>query len=218
MNDRHPDERTQFQVDRIAFFSDAVIAIAITLLILEIKIPPLGKTTTLKELPDHFSEHTKLSLLGMFICFLSIGNLWIRHHELYRHVRNYNNRLIKINLYFLMTIMLLPLSISFAFNEDNPAFLAISVFFTNLALCYLMYYWMVWDIFRSKNKFATMDDKKKLRDMKRQAWMPGLTFLCAAGLCFYGRIRWMLFFPLIPVVAWAIKRWGVKKAPQASSS
>ena len=38
--------RTQFQIDRIAFFGDAVIAIAITLLVLEIKIPPLGKDSS----------------------------------------------------------------------------------------------------------------------------------------------------------------------------
>jgi uncharacterized membrane protein len=38
-----PHSRTQFQIDRIAFFSDAVIAIALTLMILEIKIPELKR-------------------------------------------------------------------------------------------------------------------------------------------------------------------------------
>ena len=40
--------RTQFQIDRIAFFSDAVIAIALTLMILEIKIPEMGKDISLQ--------------------------------------------------------------------------------------------------------------------------------------------------------------------------
>ena len=120
---KEPEERLQFQVDRLAFFSDAVIAIAITLLILEVKITPLGVNTTWRDLPRHFSHQTGMSLLGMLICFLSIGNLWLLHHELFRHVNNYNKRLVKVNLYFLLSIMVLPLSISFGLDADNPHFL-----------------------------------------------------------------------------------------------
>ena len=40
--------RTQFQIDRIAFFSDAVIAIALTLMILEIKIPEMDRDMTIR--------------------------------------------------------------------------------------------------------------------------------------------------------------------------
>jgi uncharacterized membrane protein len=193
---KEPEERLQFQVDRLAFFSDAVIAIAITLLILEVKITPLGVKTTWSDLPQHFSHQTGMSLLGMLICFLSIGNLWLRHHELYRYVHNYNNRLVKINLYFLLTIMVLPLSISFGLDTNNPPFLAQGVFFLNLAFCYLSYYWML--RMTLKYKFA---DPPYSRKMKWQGLFPGLVFLAAAIVALLGLYRALWAFPVIALIA-----------------
>ena len=117
------NERRQFQVDRIAFFSDAVIAIAITLLILELKIPALGKQADWAYIRSHFGHHIITSLLALFLCFYSVGTLWIRHHELFQHIRNYSIRMIRVNLYLLLAIMFLPLSISLALEDNNPVFL-----------------------------------------------------------------------------------------------
>ena len=111
--------RTQFQIDRIAFFSDAVIAIAITLLVIEIKITPVGKNATLQTLITRYSGSTYQQIFNLFICFAAIGTLWIRHHEIFEFINNYNKALIKTNLYFLFSVTLLPLSISFA-EQDNP--------------------------------------------------------------------------------------------------
>lgn len=199
------EERVQFQVDRVAFFSDAVIAIAITLLILEIKIPPFGKQTTLKDLPRHFDTHTELSLLGMLVCFYFIGNLWIRHHELYQHVRNYNKQLVRTNLYFLLTIMIMPLSTSIAMDEDNPAFIAQAVFFFNMGLCYLAYYWLLWVIFHHKNQFSTLADKQKIRGMKWQTLGIALILVVIAVLAAFGYQRFFVFVAIIPV---ARRLWG----------
>src|ERR1700744_3530477 len=134
------EERAQFQVDRIAFFSDAVIAIAMTLLVLEVKIPPLGRDTRWGDLPRHVTMHTWASLLGMLICFFAIGNLWIRHHDLYRYVRNYNGRLVRMNLYFLLMIILLPLTTSFVMDADNPINITPPVVFLNQSAGYVLYF------------------------------------------------------------------------------
>lgn len=217
MENRHfeADERTQFQVDRIAFFSDAVIAIAITLLILEIKIPPLGAHTRLRDLPAHVSQHTALSLMGMAICFISIGNLWVLHHDLYQHVRNYNKRLVKYNLYFLLTIMLLPLSTSFTMEPDNPPFLTPSIFFLNLGLCYLTYFLMANVIFSPKHHFAVRPDKEKLNSMRRHTLAPAIVFTAASVVAFSGHYGLLYGFLAYPLVAKAWSYWERKKHPAA---
>ncbi|TDX01193.1 TMEM175 family protein [Dinghuibacter silviterrae] len=209
------DERTQFQVDRIAFFSDAVIAIAITLMILEIKIPPLGRKTTLAQLPEHFGAHTMMMLVGMLVCFLFIGNLWIRHHDLYRHVHNYNHKLVRTNLYFLLMVMLMPLSTSFAMEEDNPAFVAQPVFFINLGLCYLVYLWQLRIIFNPRNRFAELDERR-VRDMRWGVIVPAAMLLLMAVLSFLGEYRLFWAFLAVPVINFARKKWGRRFKIQAA--
>lgn len=95
------------ELDRIIFFSDAVFAIAITLLVLEIRIPTLARETAAEKLP-----HALLELLpkfmGFFISFWMIAVNWVFHHQMCRHLRRYSRALIMLNFLFLMWIAFLP--------------------------------------------------------------------------------------------------------------
>ena len=142
--------RTQFQIDRVAFFSDAVIAIAITLMVLEIKIPELGKNITFSQILKQYAESLVLHALALLIGFMTIGNLWMRHHELFEHITNYNKTLVKFNLYFLFTVTLLPITISFLFTANQPHQLQMVFYFLNLFLCSLSYSLILVVIFHKK--------------------------------------------------------------------
>ena len=131
-NPESTHSRTQFQIDRIAFFSDAVIAIAMTLMILEMKIPELGEHANIRQIIDKYEKSFILHGLALFMGYFSIGNLWMQHHKLFEHIIKYNDRLIRINLYFLFTVMLLPISISFLFSDNQPPYLKFLFYFTNL--------------------------------------------------------------------------------------
>jgi uncharacterized membrane protein len=97
-------------VERLVYFSDAVFAIAITLLALEIRLPELHEPTT-REL-----RLALLDLLPQFysfaISFWIIGVYWLAHHRIFRYIRAYDRRLMVINLLFLMWIVLIPFSAS----------------------------------------------------------------------------------------------------------
>jgi len=191
--------RTQFQIDRIAFFSDAVIAIAITLMVLEIKIPPLGRNATLKEIFSKYGADLYLHLLALLISYITIGNLWMRHHELYEHIINYNKRLIKVNLYFLLTIMVLPISISFMLERDNPQQIQSLVFFVNLFLCNLVYYLMLRVVFNSKNRFSSIEGTEEAAKSKRIAFNVMIMFLMVIIMAIF----WpKLFF--VPFIIWPL--------------
>src|SRR5918912_1164157 len=99
--DQGPDE---LGLERIVFFSDAVIAIAITLLALEIRLPEVHSG---EEIPAAL-----LSLwpryLGFVVSFLVVGSYWYAHHRVFRVVRRYDDTLIWLNILFLLCIAFVP--------------------------------------------------------------------------------------------------------------
>ena len=187
--DRDIHLRTQFQIDRIAFFSDAVIAIAITLLVLEIKIPSIGKNITWNKIAATYGNSIFQHLIALLICFATVGSLWIRHHELFEFISGYNKRLIKINLYFLFTVILLPLSISFNLDNGNPPVLRILVLIINVFLCNLLFYFMLFIISHKKNLFYSKSSEAKIIDLKRKTMITTITLLLVGLFCVVA-IKW----------------------------
>lgn len=109
-NDNHP--RQEFQVERLAFFSDAVFAIAITLLIIEFKIPHVTKTSTYQEVLHELGE-LKLHLFALLLSFFFIGVYWVRHHTLFKYIHNYNRQIVVANMASLLPVIFLPFTTSF---------------------------------------------------------------------------------------------------------
>lgn len=88
---------------RLEAFSDGVFAIAITLLILEIKVPAAGTgmlaAQLLRQWPSYFSFAAS---------FIFIGIMWINHHRLFTHIRKCDDLLLIFNLLLLMGITFVP--------------------------------------------------------------------------------------------------------------
>ena len=96
----YPLARSGFiEYDRVLFFTDAVFAIAITLLAIELKVP--------KAVNGNVSLDTR-GLVSFGISFVVIGLFWIGHHGIFRYIVAFDRPLISINLLFLGTIALLP--------------------------------------------------------------------------------------------------------------
>jgi uncharacterized membrane protein len=191
--------RTQFQIDRIAFFSDAVIAIALTLMLLEIKIPELGKQATLRDIFHIYGGSMFLHGLALFLAFWTIGNLWMRHHQLFENIVNYNERMIRINLCFLFTVMLLPISISFLFADNEPYSLKMLFYFTNLFLSSFTYSLLLSVVFNPKNKFYNLTDRKKINKIKENSYLGSAAFLVALILILLSRSWFWVGFLIIPL-------------------
>ena len=94
------------ETTRLEAFSDGVFAIAITLLILEIKVPSEPETR------DHGLWRALLerwpSYVGYVISFATIGIMWVNHHALFKYIRRVDRALLLANLLLLMTISFLP--------------------------------------------------------------------------------------------------------------
>jgi uncharacterized membrane protein len=90
-------------VDRLVMFSDAVYAIAITLLVLSLSVPNGPAKHLGKVLRD-----LRPQLLSYALSFVVIGRYWVAHHQMFRSLRRVDNTLLWINLALLGFVALLP--------------------------------------------------------------------------------------------------------------
>jgi uncharacterized membrane protein len=107
----HNELKKEFQLERMILFSDAVFAIAITLLVIEIKIPEVENPTD--RLLVQSLGHLVPKFVGFIISFLFIGLYWTIHHRMFGFVTSYDSILLRLNLFFLFFIALLPFSTGF---------------------------------------------------------------------------------------------------------
>jgi uncharacterized membrane protein len=90
--------------NRLESFSDGVIAVAITLLVLNIGVPGNGTGHSLiYELGRQWPEY-----VAYVISFLTIGIIWINHHAMISRLREADHTVLILNLLLLMTIGILP--------------------------------------------------------------------------------------------------------------
>ncbi len=94
-------------LERIVFFSDAVMAIAITLLAIDLRVPEIEPALAAAELPKQLSAIMP-NVLTFFISFIVIGIYWISHHRYFSYIKRYDTRLMLLNLMFLFFIACMP--------------------------------------------------------------------------------------------------------------
>jgi uncharacterized membrane protein len=90
--------------NRLESFSDGVIAVAITLLVLDIGVPQLGRRETLL----HALLHNWPHYAAYVVSFLTIGIIWINHHAMISRLARADQSILILNLLLLMSIVLLP--------------------------------------------------------------------------------------------------------------
>ncbi len=98
---------TALSLERLLFFSDAVLAIAITLLAMDLKLPETVLAKDSAELGHHLLELGG-KFLSFFISFAVIGLSWLSHHRLFAYIRRYTPTLLGLNLLFLLGVTFLP--------------------------------------------------------------------------------------------------------------
>ncbi|MGN6360950.1 MAG: TMEM175 family protein [Thermomicrobiales bacterium] len=93
-------------LERLIFFSDAVFAIAITLLALEIRLPDTAAAdaTALA----HQVLDLAPNMIAFVITFLVIGSYWLAHYRIFHYITRYDSRLLWLNLFFLLCIAFMP--------------------------------------------------------------------------------------------------------------
>lgn len=113
-----------FTLERIVFFSDAVFAIAITLLALDLRVPDLPAGQTDRSFLQALAALGP-SIFAFCISFLTIAAFWVGHYRTFRSVVDADGRLIAINLAFLFCVAILPFPTSIIARQGDLASAAI---------------------------------------------------------------------------------------------
>jgi uncharacterized membrane protein len=206
MKNLHHHSKKEFQVERLVLFSDAVFAIAITLLIIEIKVP---------EIKGHIiTEHTFLAelallipkFLGFLFSFFIIGLYWFIHHRMFGYVINYNGKLIWLNLLFLFSIVLMPFSTAVYSEYSSPEYISLispyAIYVANICLTGFINF-LMWGYIGNPKNGLTEDFPKgdflKLAKV-RSLLMPFVFVASLLTATFINPIaaRFVLFF--IPII------------------
>jgi uncharacterized membrane protein len=123
-------EEVNYNHDKKRFetFFDAVIAIILTILVLELRIPESDHS----ENAD--TRQMVMTLLPSFLSyigsFLLIVGLWIDHSILFLNVSRLTKRYIVLNMLFILSLSIIPFTTAFAGNHHRDAF-AVALLFTN---------------------------------------------------------------------------------------
>jgi uncharacterized membrane protein len=96
-----------FATSRVVFFSDAVLAIAITLLALALPLPHSTGATTNRQMVNALADNWD-SYLAFVVSFAVIGNHWAAHRRVFRYVSRVNHRIGQLTLLWLLMMVLTP--------------------------------------------------------------------------------------------------------------
>jgi len=91
-------------VERLTIFSDAVVAIAITLLALDLPVPEGDTVSAFWFSVRRYDGHYAAFLISFFV----IAAAWGNHHDVFRYTRRFDPRLRTLNMAWLLTIVLVP--------------------------------------------------------------------------------------------------------------
>jgi uncharacterized membrane protein len=176
------------QLERFVFFSDAVFAIAITLLVVEIHVPhvaygPNAAHDAIQALADRVPE-----FIGFFVSFAVIGAFWAMHHRVFGMVARHDTSFIRPNLFLLMAIAFLPFSTAFMSENINQRVPHL-FYLGSLMVAGLLQVLLMRRALRSR--FVAHDISPGLLEALRlRLWALPITVAIAAAICFVTWPAW----------------------------
>src|SRR5437016_14132903 len=186
------------ETGRLEAFSDGVFAVAITLLVLNIK-PISDEVLKNGGFWKEFSRQLP-ALLAFVTSFFTIGIMWINHHRLFTHIKSTDTGLMLFNLLLLLVIVFIPyptalVAQQYALNPDrHDAALLYSGTNVILAICFNL----LWRYASYHNRLLGKDaDTRAVVAISRQYLGGPLLYLIAFGLAFISVAASIIFLLLL---------------------
>lgn len=182
--------------ERLVFFSDAVIAITITLLVLELKLP--------EEFGTFSDAETWAALVALWprflaylISFAVISVYWVNHHAKFQYIVRSDRGLIWINLLFLLTIGLVPFTTTLI--AENAGTVGTSIYAGAMVLSGLTLTW-IWLYADRRDLIDESISSHQRQTMLIKTVLSSVVFAISIPLAFVqpdaAKYFWLLLIPL----------------------
>ena len=176
------------ETGRLEAFSDGVFAVAITLLVLNIKVPgldPPGELLDDNRLWSVLRDEWPM-LVAYGISFATIGIMWLNHHRLFVHIKHTNTVLMLLNLLLLLIIVFIPvptaLLAEYIIRPDQRTATVVYSFTCLLMACCFN---LLWQYASYHNRLLGNDvDQHAVAAISRQYLFGPLFYLITFGLAF----------------------------------
>ena len=189
--------------ERIVFFSDAVFAIVITLLVLpltaEIDLSEEGAGGLASEVWE-----LRQTVLSFVVSFLVIGQFWLAHHRMFGQLERHDQGLIWLNLICLLTVSFLPFPTAVLGEHSTAEDRFAIVFYAASMTVTSVTFSLTWLYALRRNQVDDRLDRRARRDSAVRSFATSAVFLLSIGAAFLGLfpevLCWVALLPAIRVV------------------
>jgi uncharacterized membrane protein len=179
----------KLQKGRTEAFSDAVFAIVITLLVLEIKVPHLENHTDTHELLHALKEMAP-KVISWIASFFFVAVMWVQHHNVFRMATKIDYGMVWINNILLMLICFMPFPTALMgeYPHNRPAVLLFGAVATAASVAQVwLYHYMAKNYLQAHYNQANV-----LKNVRRSFFLAPLLLIMATGFSFIS--LWMPYF------------------------
>lgn len=184
-------------VTRLIGFSDAVFAIAITLLVLNIEVPAVRPNSIARAV---FAEWP--DVLSYVISFLVIGNYWIVHHHIFEQIEREDDRLLWFNLLFLLCVAFIPFPTSLL--GETITSVTVSVYAATLAVTGVLFVGLWWYVSEIGELVSDTVTSTQIRDRTFRMLGPSVVFTLSIPIASFNPMwamySWVALVAIDPLV------------------
>jgi TMEM175 potassium channel family protein len=169
---------------RLTSFTDGVIAVIITIMVLELPVPKAPGMAALQPLTILFVVYA--------LSFVKVGTYWVQHHNVFQASRRVNGQVLLANLFFLFWLGLIPFVVRWI-GEDGLTRDTVIAFGVIMLLCTLSFALLFWVLFMANRDDAPL---RKLTKAGHRGRITIIAYPLAIALAFV--------WPLVSVAIYAV--------------
>jgi len=216
--------RREFQLERMILFSDAVFAIVMTLMAIEIQLPSMSQRDITDEVFMGELVHVLPPLIAYATTYAFIGIIWYKHLHIFSLLRDYDKGLVIRNLVVLFLVGLFPFSVTLVAKVHNISLLPMYIYIGVILSCRIAQYFLNdYILIRKPDLRVKMDIQKELDQHRdHRFWLISISIVVVLMIITNQNIKdpdyrslsfaWFLLVPLMRKILGKFRKRKMKKA------
>ena len=184
--------------ERLEAFSDGVLAIAITLLVLDLHVPHTEQGDLLHALWRQWPSYA-----AFFISFIVIGIMWVSHHSMFERISTVDRRLLFLNLLLLLGIAFLPFPTSllaqYIRDGGENASISAAIYSATMCLIGVVFFFMWVHLERRPHLLVEGITAEQIRRAETRGLVGPIVYGLTIGLAFISPWACFVVYGLIAI-------------------